>query len=506
MKILNAEQIRKVDALSILRESITSLELMERSARCCFKWIKKNFSKKNTILVLCGPGNNGGDGLVIARLLQEEKYSVIVWLIHISEHGSEDFQTNRKKLPSDVPVRNINTIADLENFRNDLSSIIIDAIFGSGLNRPVDGLAAEVIQRINSQSSTVIAIDIPSGLFADQLPLPDDRIIHANYTLSFQVPKFTFFFPSTASFLGQWKILDIGLDAAAIKEQTTDFTMLDIVTASQLLKPRNKFDYKSKFGHALLCSGSRGKIGASILAAKACLRSGVGLLTVQSPACGVDNVQSTVPEAMVLADPCRDSLSQDFSDLTFDAIAVGPGCGTTTEMKIFLASLLKHEDKPMVLDADALNILAENPEMLADVPRYSLLTPHIGEFKRLVGDFSSDAEGQEKLMSFSKKHEVILILKGAHTRIAHPDGRLCFNSSGNPGMARGGSGDALCGILLAFLAQGYVPFEAAQLGVFLHGLAGDLAAKKKTVYAMTIADLIEKLPAAFEKVLESEVD
>ncbi|MEQ8908870.1 MAG: NAD(P)H-hydrate dehydratase [Vicingaceae bacterium] len=498
VKIFPVEKIREADQYTIENEPIKSVDLMERAAGRAFEWLEKHFLKTDHtphFYVFCGIGNNGGDGLVLARLLHEKGVKVSVYLVELSKNYSEDFQTNLNRLPFEV-LRLTEKKVDFALADNHL---VLDALFGTGLSRKVEGFAAQVIEEINRQSKLTIAIDIPSGLFAeDNSENEAQLIVKAAHTLTFQFPKLSFLFPQNRIFVGEWHIIDIGLSAEYIQRTASIHSYLLLDDAKRMLKPRTKFAHKGTHGRALLLAGSKGKMGAAVLSAKACLRSGLGLLTLQVPEVGYSILQSQVPEAMVEVDNCQTHLTDLKRELAFDALGIGPGIGQAEETQKLLKLLIQECSLPMVIDADALNILSENKTWLSFLPKGSILTPHPGEFKRLVGEWESDFNRHELLRDFAQKFGLFVVLKGANTAVACPDGKVYFNSSGNPGMASGGSGDALTGVLTALLAQGYAPEQAAILGVFVHGLAGDLAANKLGEIGMLPSDLIEALPYAFK--------
>ena len=493
MKILSAIQIRQADNFTIKNEPISSLALMERAGGKCFEWIVNNTDTTKKYIVICGTGNNGGDGLVIAKLLSNNQYNVEVIILSTNNEYSEDFKKNFESIKkSDIQFK---LIGESENFILHQSAVIIDAILGTGLNRPVTDWLGRCIHEINKSGNDIISIDIPSGLYADQSS--EGEIIKANHTLTFQNPKLAFFFQENEKFVGEFHVLNIGLDKEFIKEINSLKFYLCKKEAKRIIKPRSKFSHKGNHGHSFLICGSEGKIGAAVLSARACLRSGTGLLTIHIPKCGYEILQSTVPEAMVELDKSNDLITQIGELGNYNGIGIGPGLGKSEETKKMFFEFLENSKKPVVIDADALNILSENPERLKTIPAHSILTPHPKEFERLAGKSLNDFERHKQQIRFSIEHNVIVVLKGAHTCISLTDGKVFFNSTGNPGMAKGGSGDALTGMITAFLSQNYNPEHAALLGVYLHGAAGDIAEKKKGIYSMTCSDLIESIPKAF---------
>ncbi len=488
MKIFSTSQIRAWDEYTITHEPISSLALMERASTAFVKWFCARFDNRQPIKIFCGMGNNGGDGLAIARILHQKNYQVEVFILKHSPQGSSDFEANLTRLSSFLNPR---WLADSNDFPFlQPADIIIDALLGSGLSRAASGTLADCIQHINQSTATIISVDIASGLFADFPNAPDNVIVKPAFTVSFQCPKLAFLLPQNADYVGDWQVVEIGLHPA-YKASTPYFYTHVCPT---MVNPRKKYAHKGSFGHALLIAGSYGKIGAAVLAAKACLRAGVGLLTVQLPRCGYDILQTSLPEAMVSPD-WHWMINTTVPDLKpYSAIGVGPGLGKDSFTLIMLKELLKSVESPMVIDADALNLISENPELLNLIPQNSILTPHPKEFQRLLGKtWENDFQKMEELRHFSQKHNVIVCLKGAHTAIALPDGSVHFNSTGNPGMATGGSGDVLTGIITALLAQGISPIESAIFGVYQHGLAGDRAAQKCTQPALIASDIINAM-------------
>ncbi|RAV98397.1 NAD(P)H-hydrate dehydratase [Pseudochryseolinea flava] len=494
-KILTVKQIKALDEYTIQHEPIASIELMERACRAFTTWFTERFHALNKVGIVCGTGNNGGDGLGIARQLKAWGYPVKVWVVRGNMKESDDFKENFKRLAGYVvDLVNISSEADKGLFVE--CDVLIDAIFGSGLSRKPEGIYAQVIQCFNQATATKIAVDIPSGLMADQKS--EEPIARVTYTLTFQLPKLAFLLPQSQQYIGEWTVLDIGLSKKFIKEVDTTNYLLTQKDIKRLIKPRSKFDHKGTFGHALLISGSFGKMGAAILSAKAALRSGVGLLTTHVPQCGYSIMQSSVPEAMAQVDD-DDNRFTAYSNLeSYNALGIGPGIGThETSVKAFI-SVLKSFAKPVVIDADGLNILSAHSNKYEVVPPGSILTPHVKEFKRLVGEWSDDFERLEKQKELALQLRSVVLVKGAHSTVATPEGKLYFNGTGNPGMATGGTGDVLTGILTALLAQGYTAEDAARIGVYVHGFAGDLAASDKGMISLIASDLIEYLPAAFK--------
>jgi len=500
MKILPVDKIREADAYSIANEPIADIDLMERAAGQLFRWVAKRVDRSHRFIVFAGLGNNGGDGLALSRQLTAAGYDVHVYVVRYSDKNSNSFQINYERFEN-LGNKKLHELKKEDQFPEITEEdVVVDALFGSGLTRPVKGFPGEAIQHINASAAIKIAIDVPSGLFVDSSSRElDGEIVRADYTLTFQFPKLAFLMPENESFAGSWHVLDIGLHPDYINKVSVSNFYSGRKDVIPILKQRRKFSHKGTYGHALLVAGSYGKMGAAVLAAHAALRSGVGLLHVHIPKVGYSVMQTALPEAMLSIDRYENYFS-DIPELTlFNAVGVGPGLGMQHQSQMALKLLIQQFKFPMVFDADALNILSENKTWLAFLPHYSILTPHPKEFERLAGKWNNDFERLEKQRLFAEKYQVVVVLKGANTSICTPQGDCYFNSTGNPGMATAGSGDVLTGILTSLLAQGYSSVEAAILGVYLHGLAGDLAAKKLGMEAMIAGDIIMNLGKAFRK-------
>ena len=498
MKILSATQIRALDAFTIKNEPIASIDLMERASETFVEWFVEKFPRKdNPIYIFCGPGNNGGDGLAVGRLLLELFYDVHIFLCRISKELSTDCQKNLERLTFRNPAI-VQPIQKGEAFPQiKTSSTIIDAIFGSGLNRPVEGYWGDLIDHLNRSEATRISIDTPSGFFADEHSA--GIIYEADYTLSFEFPKLGFLFPENHQYVGNWEYRSIQLSPIFIEKESCKYYLIDSNLAKTFLKTRQKFDHKGSYGHSLLIVGSYGKIGAATLAAKACLRTGSGLVTIHLPKIAYNIIQISVPEAMVSIDKDLNYFSEPPEMKPFRAIGIGCGLDQKEKTQTALFTLLKGSTIPLVLDADALNILGQNPAWLNFLPKGSILTPHPKEFERLFGKSEHDFDCNRLQIEKAKEYGIFIILKGAHTAIVTPEGNCYFNSTGNPGMATAGSGDVLTGIITGLLSQSYSSFAACVLGVYLHGLAGDLAAKKIGQEALIASDIISNIGAAFKE-------
>lgn len=496
MELLNTNQIRKWDQFTMLHEPIASLDLMERAATRCVEWLIKHKLQQYSFKIFCGKGNNGGDGLAIGRQLISQGNKVELYLLEFGKPGTDNFQANLQRLHEVTSA--IHFIQMPENLPElTEEDVVIDALFGSGLNKPLEGLAAHVVEHINSSKALVIAIDVPSGLFIDRSS-KGCVVVKADYTLTFQTLKLPFLIAENAPYFGFIHILDIGLHPKFLEKETTAAHLVDPPLIKSIYKPKKRFSHKGTFGHALLVGGSFGKMGAIVLATEACLRAGAGLTTAFIPSCGYFVMQSVVPEAMVQVDPSELFISLVPSDRErFTAIGIGPGLGTEAPTQKVVCELVSSLKNPIVVDADGLNCLAKNPAFLEQLPPNSILTPHPKEFERLFGNCANDFDRIETARQKARQLQVILVLKGHHTVIATPSGQLYFNSTGNAGMAKGGSGDVLTGILTALLSQGYDSVHAAILGVYIHGLAGDLAARDVSTEAMIARDIVRHLGPAF---------
>jgi NAD(P)H-hydrate epimerase len=491
MKILNVKQIRALDAYTIENEPISSLDLMERASQAFVRWFCNQFVNTRPIAIFCGKGNNGGDGLAIARILDTQGYDVQAFIVDYTNVASADFKSNLARLGDHLqPV----SIASQESFPTlTANTICIDALLGSGLSRPAEGLLADIIHFINKLPNKTVSVDIASGLYTDQSNEETDAIIQPQFTVSFQFPKLAFLMPQNARYVGSWHLVDIGLNEDFIRELETPYHYTDKQAAEKLIKLRDKFSHKGTFGHALLMAGSYGKMGAAVLSGKACLRSGVGLLTMHIPSCGYDIIQISLPEAMAVTDADPKHLSEVTAIETYTAIGIGPGVGKEAVTVKAVETLLDDINVPLVIDADALNILSENRHLLDKLPHKTVLTPHPKEFQRLAGESKNEFERLQIGINFAEKYNVIICLKGANTAVILPNGEVHFNSTGNAGMATGGTGDVLTGIVTSLLAQKYEPANAAILAVYQHGLAGDRAAEHRGQSALIAGDLVEHL-------------
>ncbi len=490
-KIFKTSKLRELDEYTIENEPITSLNLMERAASSLTQKLLIFFSHSHIFNILAGAGNNAGDGYVVARLLTEKGLIVRVFDLCPGSQLSPDCAVNRERF-----VRNGGTcieVEKVEDFMPDEGSVIIDAIFGAGLNRPVTGFLSEIIQKVNELPHRVVAIDIPSGLMGEDNRENDGAIVEADYTFTFQFPKLAFMFPENSKYVGRVEVLDIRLHPDILREQYSSWYYLtEEAVASRLLIP-DKFSHKGTLGNTLLIAGSYSMMGAAVLAARGAIRSGTGLLTVHVPRSLKQTIHLAVPEALVEVD-MNDHCFSGVDDLSrVQAVGVGPGLGTASLTREGMYRLLTEWKGKMVLDADALNLIAADADLLALVPRGAILTPHPKEFERLAGKSENDFDRLNKLSTFAGLHQLYVVLKGARTVIASPEGDCYFNMTGNPGMAKGGAGDVLTGMIAALLASGHEPLDAAVIGVYAHGKAGDLAAEEQGMRGVRAGDIADKL-------------
>lgn len=507
MKILNSKILKEIDEATCKAQEIDSIELMERAANAVACEIISRFLPSRRIVVMAGPGNNGGDALGVARLLIEQGYRrVEVYLFNMKGKLSHDCNEERKRL---ISIEGVSfTEVNPGNFRPphlDEDDLVVDGLFGSGLHDSLQGGFAALARLINESGAYVVSIDVPSGLSGEwNSHAAKVNMVHADLTLALQLPRLSFFFSENAPILGEWKLLDIELDTEAIRHAQTDYIMVDARSVRPLLKRRHKFTGKRDYGSVLMFTGSAGMMGAAVLSARSALRSGAGLVTVHSASCGMPILQTAVPEAMFEPDRNKWLISEMILHHSHQAIGVGCGIGTHEETIDALEHLLKNTVSPLVLDADALNCIAKRPSLLSMIPANTVLTPHAGEFDRLFGEHGSDEERLLKAIEMARYYSIFIVLKGHYTATVSPTGRISINSTGNPGMATAGAGDVLTGIITALLAQGYRPELAAPIGVYLHGLAGDMACAEMGEAGMTAGDIASRAGLAMRKVIESK--
>ena len=497
VKIFSAAQIKKWDEFTINNEPVSSTDLVERAARACSNWISENCNNTSAFKIFCGKGNNGGDGLAIARLLLEKKYSVVVYIVDTSSEGSPDFQINLQRLKS--TTSEIIFLASSKSFPSLVKEdVIVDALFGTGLSKKPAGIFKELIIHLNNSNATIVSVDMPSGLYADKSS-NGNSIIRSRYTLSFQQYKLAFLLAENESFCGKIILLDIKLSKEYYNKEKSAFDVVDQDTIKQIYIPRKDFANKGNYGYACLLAGSYGMMGAAEMSAKACLRSGVGKLRVYICRQGYNIMQIAVPEAMCTM--FGNTFIKDVKNVKdFDVIGIGPGIGKHVSHKELLQKIFTSFKKPIVIDADALNVLSENPALYKLIPPQSIITPHPKEFERLFGSTANEFERIKLAMQKANELNIYIVLKGHHTLIATPVGKGYFNSTGNAGMATAGAGDVLTGIITALIAQKYDSLHACILGVYLHGYAGDIAADKLSQEAMIAGDIIDNLGESFKQI------
>jgi len=501
-KILSVKQLYEADAITVKKNKISYVDLMEHAGIQCFEWIHNRLQGDPvTIQVFCGTGNNGGDGLVIARHLKQHGYNVNTFIINCGNNRSEAFLQNYERLKEiGVWSEMISCTSELPNISE--SDMIIDAIFGLGLSRAPENLIKEVIQHINDSKAYILSIDFPSGLFADKPVTDIDAVIKSYHTLTFQTPKLAFLLADNNKYINSWDVLDIGLNREYLLYAESDYYLNSKADILPIYKFRERFSHKGDFGHSLIIGGSFGKIGAVTLASKAALTIGSGLVTAYVPKCAYQILQTSIPEVMVEVD-AENELQYFNSKINPTAIGIGVGMGTHNETAKGFEQFLKINKLPLVLDADAINLLSKHKILLKLLPKNSILTPHPKEFERLVGKWKDDFSKLKKLQSLSKKYNIIIVLKGAYTAIAHK-GKIYFNTSGTPALATAGTGDVLMGILTGLLAQKYLPFDAALLGVYLHGKTAELSMNTKVMETFIASDIIDSLSDAYMDLLRRD--
>ncbi len=497
MKIFSTQQLYEADRTTEEKQQISSIDLMERAGIQIFGWLHQKMNGAQVpIHIFCGIGNNGGDGLVVGRLLIEHGYNVHVYIANFTDKRSKCFLINYDRIKNTTknwPIL-MTSAADFPEINPE--DIIIDALFGIGLNRPAEGWVKDLILYINKEKAFTLSIDLPSGLFANSPTTDFEAIVKANHTLAFQAPKLAFFLPETGKYVPYFEVLDIGLDPEYIAKTPPLAQLIGKTEAQQFYRPRKKYDHKGTYGHALIVAGSYGKMGAAILSAKAALRVGAGMVSVFTSEAGYNILQTALPEAMVITDKEDDMITDIDFDIEPSVIGIGMGIGTSSETVSALKKLLKTVKAPLLLDADALNILSEHNDLLEFLPKQSILTPHPGELKRLLGDWKNDYDKLEKAKAFSEEYNAVLVLKGANTIVVFGK-QLYINTSGNPGMATAGSGDVLSGMISGLLSQGYDPLLASVFGVYLHGSAGDVVAQQIGLEALIAGDIVDAIGDAY---------
>lgn len=502
MKIFTRAQIQELDNYTIEHEPIKSIDLMERSARVLTRAITERWPKSVPVVVFAGPGNNGGDALAVARMLMEQDYQVQTYLFNITGHLSADCAENKQRLSDKkgLPLY-IEVKQEFDPPRLEKGMLVVDGLFGSGLNKPLAGGFASLVKYINASQAEVVSIDVPSGLMTeDNTYNVSTNIVKATQTLTLGQLKLSFLFAENQTYVGELHILDINLSKEGIAKMEAHYTFLEEENVRALYRPRHPFAHKGQMGQALVIAGCYGMAGAAILTTKACMRAGAGKVTVHSPKRNVPILQTAVPEAVLSIDREETIFTEGVATEDFNAVGIGPGLGTSEQTAITLIAQLRRTQCPLVVDADALNILANRRAWLQQLPKGIILTPHPKELDRMEGKCVDSYERLTKARELAERLQGYVILKGHHTAICMPDGHVAFNSTGNAGMATAGSGDVLTGIITALLARGYERPAACMLGVYLHGLAGDLAAAELGEESLMASDIINYLPKAFLRI------
>ncbi len=500
MKIFTTDQVRQLDKYTIEHEPVKSIDLMERAARVLSSAIMEEWTTQNPVVVLAGPGNNGGDALAVARMLGDAGYMVSVFLFNIHDSLSDDCATNRQRLVDDRRVENFTEITlNFDPPELTADTLVVDGLFGSGLNKPLMGGFASLVKYVNQSPAKVVSIDMPSGLMAeDNSNNIRTNIIRATVTLTLQQLKLSMLLADCQQYLGRVRVLDIRLHPDYIRDTGTNRYLLEESDVRRRMRRRDDFAHKGTMGHALIVAGSYGMAGAAVLATRACLRSGVGKVTALTPRRNSDIMQIAVPEAVLEIDREDGSFSDSVDASDYDALGIGPGLSMGESTAIALIGQIRRTQCPIVADADALNILANHQAWMQQLPPGIIMTPHPRELDRLVGAAStSDYERLARAVQLAERLQGYVLLKGHHSALCTPNGQVIFNSTGNSGMATAGSGDVLTGIITGLLARGYERQDACIVGMYLHGLAGDLAAKTVGRESLVAGDIIKWLPQAF---------
>ncbi len=499
MKIFSADQIKQADAFTIKNEPIAAIDLMARAVNAFYSAVEIELKKHITIHIFCGLGDNGGDGLMLAEKIAQNSFQETkVYTIKCANRSeSNSFLIKRLKENPKVELFEFEDKNVIENI-NLSSGIIVDALFGIGLSRPVDGLFASLIDKINDTQLRVISIDLPSGMQADTPPNSENKVVKADLTISFQFPKFSFFFPESYLYTGEVKVVPIALHQDFIQNEPTHFHTIDFELVSSIFRKRNPVSHKGNHGRALVIAGSTGRVGAAVLCVKACVKSGAGLSFAFVPKGANTILQSSLPEAMTILSENYDFVDKSLSDFQqFDAIGIGCGIGTEPLPTLCFQNLLENYNKPIVVDADALNIISENNFFLTQLPLLSIITPHPAEFDRLTHKHQNHFERFKTALTFSEEYNLIVVLKNAYTFVILPEGKVYIQPELNAGLAKGGSGDMLTGIITSLLAQGYSSENAAVLGVYLHAQAAKKALTFSSPEALTPSEVIEQLGSVF---------
>ncbi|MBD1365504.1 NAD(P)H-hydrate dehydratase [Mucilaginibacter sp. ZT4R22] len=495
LPLLIASQIREADAYTIAHEPISSIHLMERASKAFVGWFINHFpDKRKSISVYCGKGNNGGDGLAIARLLDDHGYNFInIKITRFSDNASDDFNANLKRLGKIKRVE----LKSGDTFPDEKCDILIDAMLGNGLNKPLAGDYKKLVTYLNSLDKTVVAVDVPTGFFTDGEIPKDATILRSDLTITFQQPKINFLLPESGPYIDCCEVVKIGLSEEFINSADTPYLYVEESDIRKLIKQRHRFSNKGIYGHALIVAGKDETMGAALLSAAACAHAGAGLTTACIPQSGLSALNTYMPELMAIIR--KEGKIPDIEWDKFDTIAIGPGLGKDAEGLKLLKAILKNHKKPIVVDADALNLLSENKALLKKLPAGSALTPHMKEFDRLFGAHTSWWQRLQRAKEKAAELNINIILKNDYTITATPEGKLYFNSTSNAAMATGGMGDVLTGVIASLLAQKYSPQDACILGVYIHGKAGDELALPNRMYVTLPGKIIQQLPVTMAK-------
>lgn len=496
LPLLTSPQIREADAYTIAHEPISSVELMERASKAFVGWFVNHFpDKKQSISIYCGTGNNGGDGLAIARILHGHGYKALnIKIARFSDKASDDFNANFKKVQDMIPIAEIKPG---DAFPDEDSAIIIDAMLGSGLNKPLHGDYEKLVKHLNSLEKTVVAVDIPTGFFAEGDIKPDNMVLKAKLVITFQQPKINFLLPESGPVMECWEAVNIGIDEKFVQSLDSLYQFVTEKDIRQLMKPRHKFSNKGTFGHALIVAGQAKTMGAALLCSSACAHAGAGLTTACIPESGLTALNSYLPEIMAVVRQGNDLPQIDWNK--FSTMGIGPGLGNDENSLNLICDILTNYKKPIVIDADALNILAEHKQLWSMIPEGSIITPHMKEFDRLFGESNSWWQRLQTAIEKAKEHKICIVLKNDYTITATPDGKAYFNSTSNASMASGGMGDVLTGIITALLAQKYSSRDACIIGTYIHGKAGDELALPNRMHVVLPGKLVSQLPVTMAK-------
>lgn len=510
MKILTNQEIGQIERSTLYAQNISPVELVERAAGALAAKIRTLCNRDVPLIFLAGWGGNGADALEVARLMSLEGYRPVVYLFNIGGNKLNDVCREMRNRLSTAPNATLVEVTGSQTFRwpeISVDSVIVDGLFGAGLNRELPRTFQLLAQNINQSGAMVISIDIPSGLMSEwNGSASRAHMIHADVTLTIEFPRLAFMLGDNAEVVGDWSVVKIGYDPTAVKKAPFTYFLVDRQLVKSHLKERKKFSSKFDYGHAIIFAGCRGMFGAAVLTARGALRAGAGKVTVHSASdCG-NILQSSTPSAMFEADSRSQVISAMPLSSKYNAIGVGPGIGKAEETIVAFEKLAKAASAAsirMVVDADALNIIAKRPNILNYLPALSVLTPHAGEFDRLFGKSESDEERLKKAIRCAEDYNLIIVLKGHNTAIIRPDGKIMFNSTGTPAMATAGSGDVLTGVITGLMASGLRSELAAFVGVYAHGLAGEIAAATNGQYGVTAEDIAANIGVAIKQIMES---